>query len=441
MSLEHLCILFMFVGLILGVSAGFPLGFLMGGLALIAGYTGMGNLIFYQLVLIVGGGVMRSYALSAIPLFILMGSILFYSGMSKDLYEILNLLLHRIKGGLAIATLIMAVLISACSGIVAAAVVVTGLIALSPMLSRGYSKELSTGIICAGGGIATSIPPSVLMLIYAPVVGISAAKLFIASLIPGMVLFGLYFLYVSIRAYSQQVRLTLPLDEWEIPRGILQYKIVTLLLPTVFIILAVIGSMFFGIARPLEAAGIGTLGVLLLALLHGRLNLSHLKTSLLYCVRTTSMILFVIVGASLFSGVFVKLGGDKIAKDFILGLTASPSILMFIMILLIILMGTFVDCVGTILILTPFYIPIIKAFGFDMVWFGVLFCLALGIAHFTPPVSLAIFFLKGVAPKDMPLPSMYKGVISFIFLQIIAIFIVYSFPQLALFLPGLMGRH
>ena len=440
MSVEHLCLVFMFAGLIVGVTAGFPLGFLMGGLAFIAGYIGMGNLIFYQLVLIVGGGVMRSYALSAIPLFILMGTILFETGLSGDLYEILNQLLRRIRGGLAITTLILAFLISACSGIVGAAVVATGLIALPSMLSRGYSKEITTGIICAGGGIAATIPPSVLMLIYAPVVGISAANLFIASLIPGGMLLCLYLLYVSVRLRFERPTSTSQPDAGEISGRTAAYKAATLLLPTVLIVLGVIGSMFFGIARPLEAAGIGTLGVLLLATLHGRLNLSRLKTSLLYCLRTTSMILFVIVGASLFSGVFVKLGGDKIAQDFILGLTASPSTLMFIMILVIILMGTFVDCVGTILILTPFYLPIIKMFGFDMVWFGVLFCLALGTAHYTPPVSIAVFLLKGVSPEDLPISSMYRGITPFIFLQVIAILIVYSFPQLALFLPGLTRK-
>jgi len=440
MTVQSICLVLMFAGLIAGVFAGYPLGFLMGGLALLVGYVGLGNFVFYQLVLIVGGGVMRNYELSAIPLFVLMGSIIFHSGISSDIYKILSFALRRVTGGVALATLVLGLMISACSGIVAAAVAVTGMVALPPLLSQGYSEDLSTGIICAGGGIAASIFPSVLMLIYAPVVGISAAKLFTASLIPSGLLFVLYFVYVLIIARYRRVKAVHHEQAAEIPLKAIVLKVVTLLLPTGAIILAVIASMFFGVARPLEAAGIGALSALILSVLHGRVNRSMLKTSLLNTVRTSSMLLFVVVGASLFSGVFVKLGGDKIARGLISGLTDSPALALFTMILLVILMGTFVECVGTILILAPFYIPFLKAFNLDPVWFGVLFCIALGTAHFTPPVSVALFVLRGVAPRRIPIASMYKGLIPFIVLQVLTLLIVGSFPQLALFLPNLMSR-
>jgi tripartite ATP-independent transporter DctM subunit len=440
MSPEHLGLLLMFAGLIAGVIAGFPLGFLMGGLALIAGYIGKGDIVFYQLILTVGGGVMKSYALSAIPVFMLMGSILSFSGIGEDVYETLDLLFRRVRSGLAIATLILAALISACTGIVGAAVTVTGLIALTPMISRGYSKELSTGIICGGCGMAAKIPPSVLMLIYAPIVGISAVNLFIASLIPGMVLLGLYVLYVIIRSYFEPMDSDQSSSKLNSHSGISVHKILTVLFPTIVIILGVIGSMFFGFARPLEAAGIGALGIFLLAVFHRRISSSNLKITLLYCVKTTSAILFVIVGAGLFSVVFVNLGGDKIARDFILGLSATPSTLIFIMLLVVILVGTFVECVGAILVLTPVYIPIIKSLGFDPVWFGVLFCIALGTAHYTPPVATAVVFLKTVDQHDIPFTTMYKGVVPFMLLQIIIIFIVYFFPQVALWLPAFMAK-
>ena len=440
MTVEPIYLVLMFAGLIAGVFAGYPLGFLMGGLALLVGYMGLGNLVFYQLVLIVGGGVMRNYELSAIPLFVLMGSIIVHSGISRDVYETLNFALRRVTGGVAIATLVLGALISACSGIVGAAVAVTGMVALEPMLSQGYGEDLSTGIICASGGIAASIFPSVLMLIYAPVVGISAARLFTASLIPSAVLFMLYVVYVLIVTRYRRVTVVYREQEEELSLRTILPKFVTLVLPTGAIILGVIASMFFGIARPLEAAGIGALSALTLSAVHRRLTLTTFKTSLLYSVRTCSMILFVVVGASLFSGVFVRLGGDRIAQGLISGLPDSPSLVLFIMILLVILMGTFVECVGTILILAPFYLPFLKTFNLDPVWFGVLFCIALGTAHFTPPVSVALFILRGVAPKPIPIASMYKGLIPFIILQVLTILIVGYFPQLALFLPSLMSR-
>ena len=415
MSPEHLGLLLMFAGLIAGVIAGFPLGFLMGGLALIAGYIGKGDIVFYQLILTVGGGVMKSYALSAIPVFMLMGSILSFSGIGEDVYETLDLLFRRVRSGLAIATLILAALISACTGIVGAAITVTGL-------------------------IAAKIPPSVLMLIYAPIVGISAVNLFIASLIPGMVLLGLYVLYVIIRSYFEPMESDPSASKLNSHSGISVNKILTVLFPTIVIILGVIGSMFFGFARPLEAAGIGALGIFLLAVFHRRISCSNLKVTLLYCVKTTSAILFVIVGAGLFSVVFVNLGGDKIARDFILGLSATPSTLIFIMLFVVIIVGTFVECVGAILVLTPVYIPIIKSLGFDPVWFGVLFCIALGTAHYTPPVATAVVFLKTVDQHDIPFTTMYKGVVPFMLLQIIIIFIVYFFPQVALWLPAFMAK-
>jgi tripartite ATP-independent transporter DctM subunit len=318
-------------------------------------------------------------------------------------------------------------------------VAATGLVALSPMISRGHSEEFTCGLICAGAGMAATLPPSILMLIYAPVAGVSVDRLFMASLIPSGILLALYLIYTIVRSGAKMPAPVRALERRESPSGDNARKVLTYVIPTMLVILAVIGSMFCGIARPLEAGGLGVTGVLMLAVLHRKMNLATLKSSLLHSLKVTSLVLWVVLGASLFSGVFIKLGGDRVAHQLVSCIGGGPWVTLSAMILIIVLMGTFVECVGTILVLAPFYLPILKALSFNEIWFGVLFCLALGTAHFTPPVSVALVILKGVAPKEIPLTTMYRGVTPYLLIQFLAMGIVTCFPQTALFLPGLMA--
>ena len=441
MSLEHFGLIFMFGGLFVGIAFGFPLGFLMSGLAIAAGFICAGKLVFYQVVSIVGGGVMRSFVLTAVPLFIFMGSLLAWSGLTQDLYEVLSFLLRRVKGGLAYSTMILAFMISACTGLVAPAVLLTGQISLPPMLSRGYSKKLTSGIVCAGGAFSAMIPPSVLMLIIAPEAGISSAKLFVASLIPGalLLLFHLGLIFFLLRLHGSSIP---PLSSKRLSPSIgeISWRVVKTLLPLVFLIIGVIASMFFGIARPAEAGALGATGALLLVFLKGKLNFLTLKRAVHDCVRVTSMALFVILGASLFSSVYIRLGGDQIIRDFVMKLAGTSSeVALIIMLFLIIMMGMLVDCVGTIFILTPVFLPIAGAFGFNILWVGVFIAIGLGIAHLTPPVTLAALFLKGIAPEDVRLSDIYKGILPFLIPVFLLIGLIYFCPQLVLWLPSLMG--
>ena len=440
MSPEYLALM-MIIGLIVGILLGFPVAFLMGGLALICGYVALGESVLHLLPNIVFS-VMRDYELTAIPLFLFMGAILAASGIAERLYASLHLLMGGIRGGLALATQIIATIFAACMGAVGPSVIAAGMFALPSMLKRGYNKELATGTIMAGGTLAAVIPPAILLILYGHQAGIPVSKLFMAALVPGLVISVLCLAYIGIRSgFQPHLGPPLPAEERKIPATRLWQMAATSLIPTVFVVVAVLSTMALGIVAPTEAGAIGSGGALLVVALAGRLNLPNLKTALYQSLRATTMIFFLIVGATLLTSVFIRLGGGALIQDFILGLasgTQGTLLTVSIMVLAIIAMGTVFDCLATILILAPIYIPIVTALGLDVVWFGILFCVALAMGHLTPPFAYSVFFLKSVA-EGVTTSHLYRGAIPFVLIFIVGVVLVYAFPQLSLWLPNLLG--
>lgn len=440
MSLEYLALM-MIIGLIAGIILGLPVAFLMGGLALICGYVGVGESILYLFPLQVFN-VMRSYELTLIPAFLFMGAILAASGIAERLYASLHLLMGSIRGGLALATQIIATIFAACMAVVGPSVIAAGLFALPSMLKRGYNKELATGTIMAGGTLAALLPPGILLILYAERANQSVAILFTAALIPGLVISALCLAYIGIRCrFQPQLGPPLPPEERQIPATRVWRLAATSLLPVVLVVAAVLSTMVLGIVTPTQAGGIGAVGALLVVALTGRLNLSTLKTALYQSLRATVMILFLMVGATLFTSAFFMLHGGAVIRDFMLGVVSGAHgtlLPVFLMLLTILILGTIMDCLATILILAPIYAPIAASLGLDMVWFGVLFCATLAMGHLTPPFAYSVFFLKSVA-KDVSTIQMYRGAIPFVLIYIVGILIIYAFPQLSLWLPNL-GR-
>jgi len=440
MSPEYLALI-MVVGLIAGILLGFPVAFLMGSLALLCGYLGAGESVFRLLPNSVFG-VMRDFTLTPIPLFLFMGAILATSGIAEKLYASLHLLMGPIRGGLALATQIIATIFAACMGVVGPSVIAAGNFALPSMLKRGYSKEMATGTIMAGGTLAAVIPPAILLILYGEQAGISVATLFTAALVPGLVISALCLAYIGIRCRLQpHLGPALPPDERKTPAAQAWRMVATSLLPTVVVVVAVLSTMALGIASPTEAGAVGSVGALVVVALAGRLNLPTLKKALYMSLRSTAMILFLVAGATLFTAVFIKLGGGQAIQNLILGIASgvqSTLLTVVIMVLAIIIMGTIMDCIATMLILTPLYMPIVAALGLNPIWFGVLFSTALAMGHLTPPFAYSIFYLKTVA-EGVTTAHLYRGSIPFIFLYILGLVLIYAYPQLSLWLPNL-GR-
>ena len=430
MSPENLAIA-MLVTMIILVILGSPVAFTLGGLAVIFGIAGWGLevlSIFPERIYTT----MTAYSLIAVPLFVLMGAIIQASGVAERLYNSFDLLFGSIKGGLAIATMLLAILFGACTGVAGASVVTIGLLSLPAMLERGYNKELATGTILAGGGLGVIIPPSIMLILYGPVAGISISKLFSSALIPGILLGLAYTAYIAIRCYINPA-----LSGLSPSTGKKEFHLIkvlastcTSLLPTLFIILAVLGSIYFGIAAPTEAGAMGALGALLLMIIYRKFTIAKVKEASYMTIKATSMIMMLVVGAGLFTTVFLGMGGGDVIKEVILNLRIGTTGTVIFLLFLVLIMGMFMDWVGMLLILVPIYTPIISTLKVDSLWFAIAFCITLQISYITPPFAYSVFYLKGVAPKGVELSHMYRGAIPYILIQVFFLVLLFVFPQI-----------
>ena len=440
MSPELIAIL-MFAGVIVGVLMGYPLGFVLAGLGGIFGLTqiGIGVIpVFISRIV----SLAQNYVLIAAPLFIFMGVMLERSGASERMYGAMHLWMSGLRGGLAIGTVLICTLFAACTGIVGASVTTMGLLALPAMLSRGYDKSLTAGTICAGGTLGILIPPSIMLVVYGPQAGISVGKLFIAAIIPGLVLSSLYIIYIAIRCFiNPRLGPPMPIEE---RRGISLARktslLITSLLPPLFLILAVLGTIFFGVASPTEAAGMGALASIILTAIYGNLNFTTLKETGYRTIQATAMVFMVALGASMFLGVFMKLGGGKVIGEALLGLPWGKWGILAVIMFVIFILGMFIDWLGIIFILVPLLTPIAAKLGFDPLWFAMLICVNLQMSFLTPPFAYAAFFLKGVAPPELSIGDIYKSVIPFVALQATGLVLCVIFPPLITWLPSLMIR-
>ena len=444
----------MIVSLGILIFSGFPVGFVLGGVGLFFGLLGYALDVFsfvefFNLVPRIWGGVAENLVLVAVPMFIFMGTMLERSGVAEDLLKCLQILLRRVPGGLAIAVTLLGTIMAAATGIIGASVVMISLLALPVMLERGYSKELATGTIAASGTLGILIPPSIMLVIMADLLSISAGKLFYAALLPGLVLSGLYLVYImTYSAMRPEAAPPMSKAEAGLGRGGLWLMVLRSFLPPVFLIVLVLGSIFGGFATPTEAAGVGAFGTILLAALNRRLTLPALRDVVQRSGATVAMIFLVVIGATAFSYVFRSLGGDDVVTDMIESLGLGPWGLLILLMAIIFLLGFFFDWLEIILIIMPVFAPIIVALDFgghvasaDIIyWFAILIAVNLQNSFLTPPFGFALFFMKGVAPPEVHLDHIYRGIVPFVILQLIGLALVIAFPGIALWLPSLMLR-
>ena len=427
--------LLMFPALLLALFLGFPVAFSMMGVALFFGLATFDTAVIFQFVQKVDS-VASNFVLAAVPLFVFMGSMLERSGIAEKLFEAVHLWTRRLPGGLAIGTIIMCVIFAASTGVIGATETVVGLLAIPVMMKYAYDKGLISGTICAGGSLGTIIPPSVVVVILGPVADVSVGDLFVGMIIPGMMLSGLYIAYVLIRCtLDPAAGPHIPPSDDEPPLAEKLRITLYALAPPIAMIIAVLGSIMFGFAAPTEAAALGAFGSMLLAIMYRQFSLSVLNQAVVKTLKITCMIILILLGGNMFAGVFVAAGGVSIAEEMISSANLTPWMTLVVFLAICFIAGFLLDWISVLLIFIPVFMPIVKAMGFEPVWFCVMFLVVIQTSYLTPPMAPAIFYLRGISPPEITLPHMFKGVIPFILLQIVCLAIVGWFPQTVLWLP------
>ena len=427
-------------GIFVGILSGYPLAIPIGALGLILGYAILGpsvlNLMYTRLFALI-----TSYVLLAAPLFIFMGVMRERSAVAEKMFDALYLWLGGLRGGLAVTTVLLGTILAACVGIIGASVTMLSLLALPAMVTRGYSKSLAAGSVCAGGTLGILIPPSIMLVIYGPMAFISVGKLFMAAFIPGFILSGLYCSYIVLRCLLQpSLAPAVPAEERRVPLLKKTTMLISSMLPPALLILAVLGSIFFGIAPPTEAAAVGALVATVLAIVYRRLSWQVLTDTLSRTLRVSAMILLIGGTAFAFVGVFLAAGCGKVIEELILaapgGKWGAFALVMFALFLL----GFFIDWLGILFIMVPIISPLVPTLGLDPLWFAMMVCINLQMSFMTPPMAHAIFYLRGSAPADLgvTMADIIRGVIPFVFLIMIGMGLCIAFPQLILWLPGQM---
>lgn len=382
-------------------------------------------------------GFVNEYVFVAVPLFVLMACVLERSGVAKDLYDAMRLFAGRLPGGVAVQTTLVAMVMAAMTGIIGGEIVLLGLIALPQMLRLGYDRSLAIGIICAGGSLGTMIPPSVVLIVYGLTAGVSIGDLFLAAVVPGVILGLIYIVYVVTRCVlDPSLAPPAPPEELALPPGEKLRLLKGLILP-IMIIVWVLGSIYGGIASITESAGVGAVGAIASAALRGELNIAMLREAVLRTMVTVGVLLWLTLGANAFIGIYNIMGGTGYLRNLIAGLPLPPLGIVLVMMGILFVLGCIIDWIGICLLTMPIFVPVIKGLGYDPVWFGVLFCMNMQVSYLSPPFGPAAFYLKSVAPPDVTLQQIFRGVLPFIGLQLIGLGLVLFFPQLALFLPSL----
>lgn len=384
-------------------------------------------------------GFVNEYVFVAVPLFVLMACILERSGVAKDLYDAMRLFAGRLPGGVAVQTTLVAMVMAAMTGIIGGEIVLLGLIALPQMLRLGYDRNLAIGIICAGGSLGTMIPPSVVLIVYGLTAGVSIGDLFLAAFVPGLLLGSIYILYVVVRCkLDPSLAPPAPDHEFSMPLGQKLRLLKGLILP-IMIIVWVLGSIYGGIASITESAGVGVVGAIASAALRGELSLTLLREAAVRTMVTVGVLLWLTLGANAFIGIYNIMGGTGYLRSTIAGLPLPPIGIVLVMMGILLVLGCIIDWIGITLLTMPIFVPVIKDLGYDPVWFGILFCMNMQVSYLSPPFGPAAFYLKSVAPPDVTLQQIFRGVLPFIALQLVGLGLVLTFPQIAMFLPTLAG--
>jgi tripartite ATP-independent transporter DctM subunit len=420
---------------IVTILLGFPVAFTLIALALGFGYFAIGDIIFSLLVQRTYG-VMANDVLIAVPLFLFMGYMVERANILDRLFRSLQLAFGAVPASLAVASLITCAMFATATGIVGAVVTLMGLLALPAMLKAGYDKKLASGVICAGGCLGILIPPSIMLILYGAMAGVSVVRLYAAALFPGMLLAGLYVLYVVARALiNPKVAPKLPPEERKVPLLKITAALLTSFFPLAFLILSVLGAILFGLATPHEAAGIGALGAIILAAAYGQLTFSRFRESVFLTARTSAMVCWLFVGSWIFSSVFSLLGGHALIEEWLLGLNMTPIQFLILAQFVIFLLGWPLEWTEIIIIFVPIFLPLLPAFGIDPLFFGVLVALNIQTSFLTPPMAMSAFYLKGVAPQ-LQLTQIFVGILPFLMMVFVAMVLFYTFPAIGLWLPG-----
>jgi tripartite ATP-independent transporter DctM subunit len=416
---------------------GFPVAFTLGATAMLFGGWFLGWHDFQLLPMRVWG-VMTNFTLLAVPLFVFMGVMLERSGLAEELLETMGQLFGRIRGGLAVSIVAVGALLAATTGVVGATVVTMGIIALPAMLKRGYDTPLAAGAIAASGTLGQIIPPSIILILLGDVIGVPVGELFAAAVVPGLVLVGAFMVYILIIAFFRPA-VAPPVARQEDGAGMFK-KVVKSLLPPLLLVVAVLGSIFFGIASPTESAAVGALGAMLLAALHRRLNLNNVREAARQTARLTSMVFLILIGATAFGLVFRDMGGDLVVEDFMTALPGGEWSFIAISMLIIFVLGFFLDFLEICFIVVPILAPIADTMGISLLWFAVLIAMNLQTSFLTPPFGFSLFYLKAAAPPEVRIQQIYRGVIPFVLIQVIVLALLVIFPQIVEWLPDLMNQ-
>ena len=382
-------------------------------------------------------GFVSVYALIAVPMFVLMASVLERSGIARDLFGAMHVLAGNLRGGLAIQTMAVAVLMAAMTGIIGGEIVLLGLGALPQMLRLNYDRKLAIGTVCAGGGLGTMIPPSIVLIFYGLTAQVSIGDLFYATIIPGLLLAGIYVAYILIRCYiNPDLGPPAPAAERDLSFAEKMLMARDILLP-VAVVVMVLGSIYGGIASVSEAAGMGVIGVVICTWIRKELKWQLIRESLHQTMMTCGVILWLVFVATALIGVYNLMGGIDFITNLMTGLPFPPIVILLIMMAILLVLGFFIDWIGIMMLTMPVFVPIVVEMGYDPIWFGILFCMNMQISYLSPPFGPAAFYLKGVAPPEISLQDIYNSLWPFMGLQILALGIVMKFPQLALWLPSL----
>ena len=423
------------------VLTGFPIAFVIGSVAFIVGILVFGPTTTYHILYSRFYDLTLNYPYLAVPLFTFMGVILQHSGITKDLYESLYESLGRLRGGLAIVTVIFGTILATCLGVIAASVTILTLIALEPMLSRGYNKSLAAGTIVASGTLGILIPPSIMLVVYGPQAGISIGQMFMGAVFPGLMLAFGYVAYVGIRCYiNPEMGPAIPADQIAPFSMKKLWRLLKSLVPPIMLILAVLGTIFSGIAPPTEAAAIGCLASILLAVAYGKFNFDLLRHASLETLRVSAFVVMIAALCYAFVGVFMSAGSGEVVSELILAVPGGKWASFAMIMLIVFMLGLFIEWIGIVFIIVPIFSPILAQLGFNPLWAGMMICINLQMAFQTPPMAMSIFVLKGSAPPELGLTmsDIIKGVIPFVLIIMLVLLLCTIFPGIITWLPEKM---
>ena len=430
----------LFLVLTIALMAGFPVTFTMMGISVFFGLIGLSP-GFFDLMPLRMWGIMSNTMLMAVPLFIFMGLALERSGLAKELLETMETLFRNVRGGLAISVVVVGALLGASTGIVGATVVTMGLMSLPTMLKHNYSRSFSSGAVAASGTLGQIIPPSLVLLLLGPVMEVPIGDMFLGAVIPGLLLVTLYCLFIVVSSFFAPHHIPAAHESRPVFDRAFILRISKALLPPLFLILAVLGSIFAGIATPTESGSMGAVGAVLLTALNKKLSFGLLCDVAKGTIKMTCMVFIIIMGATCFALVFRGLGGDDLLREFVDSMNLSGWQLVTMVMIFIFILGFFLDFIEITYIHIPVIAPIVIEYGYDPLWFGIMFAVNLQTSFMTPPFGPSLFYLKGVCPSEIKTTDLYKGIIPFVIIQLIALTIIAVWPGLVTWLPTVVyGR-